>query len=602
MITDSNSGVFVGQAKRAAGAVQGKLARFAALLLFACLGLTHSLSATITFVQGNYAVPQSSQTTVTVPFKAAQTAGDLNVIVVGWNDSTTNVSAVTDSKGNAYARAVGPTVVTGSLSQSIYYAKNIVAAAAGANTVSVIFSGAAAYPDIRILEYKGADLANPVDVTAAGTGNNTSSSSGSATTTNATDLLFGANIVGSFTNGPGTSFTSRMITYPDGDIAEDRAVTATGSYNATAALTSPGPWIMQLVAFRTPATNPPTVTSISPVSGSTAGGTAVTITGTNFAAGATVTFGGTAATNVVVVSATQITATTPAHAAGAVTVTVTVSGQSANLTNGYTYVAPPTVSSVSPNSGTTAGGTAVTITGTNFAAGATVTFGSTAATNVVVASATQITATVPAGSAGAVTVTITNSNGLSGSLASAFTYVVPPTVSGVSPNSGSTAGGTAVTITGANFVAGATVTFGSSAATNVVVVSATQITATTPAGSAGAVTVTVTVSGQSGSLASAYTYVVTPTVSSVSPNTGTTAGGTAVTITGTNFAAGATVTFGSTAATNVVVVSATQITATTPAGSAGAVTVTVTVSGQSGSLANGFTYVAQPDSDQRQPE
>ena len=57
-----------------------------------------------------------------------------------------------------------------------------------------------------------------------------------------------------------------------------------------------------------------------------------------------------------------------------------------------------------------------------------------------------------------------------------------------------------------------------------------------------------------------------------------------MTITGTNFASGATVTFGSTAATNVVVVSSTTITATTPAGTAGAVTVTVTVSGQSGSL------------------
>ncbi len=56
----------------------------------------------------------------------------------------------------------------------------------------------------------------------------------------------------------------------------------------------------------------------------------------------------------------------------------------------------PTVTSVSPNSGTTAGGTAVTITGTNFATGATVTFGGTAATNVVVASSTSITATTPA--------------------------------------------------------------------------------------------------------------------------------------------------------------------------------------------------------------
>ena len=69
---------------------------------------------------------------------------------------------------------------------------------------------------------------------------------------------------------------------------------------------------------------------------------------------------------------------------------------------------------------------------------------------------------------------------------------------------------------------------------------------------------TVTVSGQSGSLASGFTYVASPTVTSVSPNTGSTAGGTAVTITGTNFAAGATVTFGATAATNVVVVSSTS--------------------------------------------
>ena len=271
------------------------------------------------------------------------------------------------------------------------------------------------------------------------------------------------------------------------------------------------------------------------------------------------------------------------------TVTVTVSGQSGSLTSGYTYVVAPTVSSVAPNSGLAAGGTAVTITGTNFAAGATVKFGSTAATNVVVVNATTITATTPAGSAGAATVTVT-ANGQSGSLTSGFTYVVPPTVSSVAPSSGSTVGGTAVTITGTNFVAGAAVTFGSTAATNVVVVSGTSITATTPAGSAGAVTVTVTVSGQSGSLASGYTYVVAPTVSSVSPNSGPVAGGTAVTITGTNFAAGATVTIGGTSATNVAVVNGTTITATTPTHAAGAVAVAVTVNGQNGSLTNGFTY------------
>ena len=76
--------------------------------------------------------------------------------------------------------------------------------------------------------------------------------------------------------------------------------------------------------------------------------------------------------------------------------------------------------------------------------------------------------------------TVTNPGGQSGSLASAFTYLAQPTVSSVSPNSGSTVGGTAVTITGTNFAAGATVTFGSAAATGVTVVNGTTITATTP--------------------------------------------------------------------------------------------------------------------------
>ena len=339
----------------------------------------------------------------------------------------------------------------------------------------------------------------------------------------------------------------------------------------------------------------PTVTSISPTSGTTAGGTSVTLTGTGFLVGASVTLGGTSATSIVVLSATQITATTPAHAAGGVTVTVTnPDAQSGSLTSGFTYVAAPSLSSVNPNTGPATGGTGVTITGTNFVSGATVTFGGTAATNVVVVSGTQITATTPAHAAGAVTVTVTNPDTQSGSLSSGFTYtsVTAPTVSGVSPNTGPAAGGTGVTITGTNFAAGATVTFGGTAATNVVVVSATQITATTPAHAAGAVTVTVTnPDTQSGSLSNGFTYLAAPTVSSVTPKSGPVGGGTGVTITGASFASGTTVTFGGTAATSVAVVSAAQITATTPAHAAGAVTVTVTnPDTQSGSLANGFTF------------
>jgi rhamnogalacturonyl hydrolase YesR len=548
---------------------------------------------TITYVQGNSAVPQTPQTSVSVTFTAAQAAGDLNVVAAGWNDSTATVSSVTDTNGNVYTRAVGPTVQTGAASQSIYYARNIVAAAAGANIVTVTFSSGAIAADIRILEYKGADPNNPVDVAAASSGSSATGSSGAATTTNPTDLIFGANLVQTVTTGPGSGFTKRLLTSPDGDIAEDKMVTTVGSYSATAPNTS-GKWIMQMVAFRTPAAvTGPTVTSVSPNSGVIAGGTVVTITGANFATGATVTFGSTPATNVVVVSSTSITAITPVGTAGAVTVTVTVSGQSASLIGGFTYVGAPTVTGVSPNTGSTSGGTAVTITGTNFATGATVTFGSTAATTGVVVSNTSITATTPAaGTAGAVTVTVTNIGAQSGNLANGFTYALIPTVTSVSPNGGPAAGGTAVTITGTNFASPATVTFGEAAATNVGVVGATSITAITPAGTAGPVTVTVNVGGQSGILASGYTYAAPPTVTNVAPNTGPTAGGTAITITGTNFVAGATVQLGTAAATNVVVMSGTSITATTPAGSVGAVTMTVTnQGGQSGGLVNAFTYV-----------
>lgn len=209
-------------------------------------------STSINYVQGNYSAPQTAQSTVAVPFTASQIAGDLNVVVVGWNDSTASINSITDKSGNIYALAVGPTVISGSLSQSIYYAKNIAAAAAGANSVTVNFSLAAIYPDIRILEYSGADPNNPVDIIATGSGNNNVSSSPSATTTNATDLIFGANIVVTLTTGPAGGFTKRLLTSPDGDIAEDKMVTSVGAYSTTAPLSSSGAWIMQMVAFRTP--------------------------------------------------------------------------------------------------------------------------------------------------------------------------------------------------------------------------------------------------------------------------------------------------------------------------------------------------------------
>jgi IPT/TIG domain len=261
----------------------------------------------------------------------------------------------------------------------------------------------------------------------------------------------------------------------------------------------------------------------------------------------------------------------------------------------YGLLAPtPQLTTVSPTSGPTAGGTAVTLTGQNFASGATVTVGGTAATNVVVISGTQITAKTPPHAQGSASVTVTNPGGQSAALASGFTFIPPaPTITSVSPASGPASGGSAVTLAGQNFASGATVTFGGAAATSVVVVSATQITANTPPHAQGSVNVTVTnPGGQSGTLASGFTFVaLAPTVTSVSPNSGPTGGGTRVTLSGMNFASGATVTFGGAAATSVVVVSATQISADTPPHRSGSVNVVVTnPGGQHGTLASGFTY------------
>jgi hypothetical protein len=170
----------------------------------------------------------------------------------------------------------------------------------------------------------------------------------------------------------------------------------------------------------------PTITSVAPKSGPLVGGTAVTITGTNFMAPdvTTVTFGGVAATSLVVVSATSLTCTTPAGAAGAADVVATASSGAGTLTAGFTYEPVPTVTGVTPNHGPTAGGTNVVISGTGFTSSAaltTVHFGGVLATGVTVVNATTIEAIAPAVAAGPVPITVTTPGGI-GTLTAGFTY------------------------------------------------------------------------------------------------------------------------------------------------------------------------------------
>ncbi len=295
-------------------------------------------------------------------------------------------------------------------------------------------------------------------------------------------------------------------------IPTSNLVDVTGFLNefVSGATTTPQFNVISLV---NPSTVPPSVTSVNPIAGPTAGGNLVTINGFGFTGTTSVKFGTVAGTGLTVVNDNQITVTAPAEAAGTVDVTVTnPNGTSAiSAADNYQFTVAPVVSSISPQGGPVAGGTTVTITGSNFVNGATVKFGGTAATGVVVNSPTSITCVSPAEAAGTVDVTVTESSVTSATSANdKYTYASAPTVTNITPNSGLDSGGTSVTITGTGFITGGTtVTIGGVAATSVVVTSSTTLTAVTAAHAAGVVDVVVTDVAGTGTDAGAFTYLQT---------------------------------------------------------------------------------------------
>ena len=316
----------------------------------------------------------------------------------------------------------------------------------------------------------------------------------------------------------------RMDTYVDNGVNVPRGSSRTITFTATTAGTFP--WICTQPTCGTGHTSmfgqmivnavssPPSISSIFPISGSTAGGTTVIISGANFQSGATVQFGTTAATSVNVTSSTSISTVTPAHAAGTVGVTVTSGGQSATLANAFTYIAPgPSIASISPNTGPTSGGTAVTITGSGFQSGATLTIGLGAAGNVTVVNSTTITALTPIGpsseqAALPVDIVARNLDGTTATKSAAFTYSPAPlTITSVTPSTAPPAGGAVVNISGTGFTSAlpSSVTFGGVAA-NARVIDAVTIQATVPAHAAGAVDVAVTVGGTSVKKTAGFTY------------------------------------------------------------------------------------------------
>jgi len=212
----------------------------------------------------------------------------------------------------------------------------------------------------------------------------------------------------------------------------------TASWNATAANSSSASNLVEIFPGAVP-----TVTSVSPSSGAAAGGTPITITGTGYAAGATVTVGGQACTNVTVVSSTSITCTTPSGSAGAQSVVVDVSTRQNTANSLFTYVA----AALSPATRTVTGtaGTAITATSaysaSNFAGTVSyaVTSGSLPSGLTLNASTGVISGTPTSSSSASITITATGSGGGSATTAVSFNISAAPATTTTVPASSASA-------------------------------------------------------------------------------------------------------------------------------------------------------------------
>jgi alpha-tubulin suppressor-like RCC1 family protein len=186
--------------------------------------------------------------------------------------------------------------------------------------------------------------------------------------------------------------------------------------------------------------------------------------------------------------------------------------------------------------------------------------------------------------------------GIGANQVNSYAFGPPPTVTALKPKTGPVGGGTEVTITGKALSGTTAVKFGSTSAASFSVNSATEITAVSPAEPAGTVDVTVTTAWGTSAIALADRFKFLPTVTNVSPNTGSTAGGATVTVTGTGFVAGTTATqfkFGLAKGTTVNCASTTTCKVVSPAHAAGTVDVKATVnkvSSAKNAPADQYTY------------
>jgi len=353
----------------------------------------------------------------------------------------------------------------------------------------------------------------------------------------------------------------------------------------------------------------PQVTSVTLDHGPTWGTIEVILSGTDLPDNALVGFGGTQATIVGPHSPNSIKVDLPPGTAGPVDVQIIDNdyGVRWDFPGLFQYDPDVTLTAVDIAQGPIAGGGQIKLTGTDFPPNVRVQINGAPATIVSRIADTEITITVPAGPAngGTFGIEAINTDYDRGLLfTDRYTYLLAPKVESVSPAQGPLAGGTEVIITGERFAGPVTVAFAGVAGVNPVVKDECTITCTTPPGAA-AVAVDVKVvnsDAQEHTANGKFTYVAGLTIAEVSPAGGPVAGGTNVTITGSNFPAAVSVKFGTADATNIIRVDANTITCTTPSGVAGPVAVVVkdaagpATATLAADASNAFVYCAGPAS------
>lgn len=203
----------------------------------------------------------AANTTVTGNWAQAQNAADLIVCKAAWSDNTTTVSAVADTKGNTYTQVTNSPKTIAGLSVAMYYAQNILAALAGANTTTLTLTASPTTKKLECLEYSGAPTSGALDASVGATGTGTAISSGNVTSTVTNDFLVGADAVAGTITANSPNFTQQIST-SIGDV-EDRSVTTAGAYSFTPTQSTAVNWAALLAAFKTSGTTPTFTVSLA---------------------------------------------------------------------------------------------------------------------------------------------------------------------------------------------------------------------------------------------------------------------------------------------------------------------------------------------------